>query len=194
MQYFTSSTPPSTNVSAISLLDGSVVASDSVRPPSLNSSSTSVDESANNPGTPPMQRARSQSLQGTPTGVLRHKTSMQNLEVQTASLRKAPSLSALKTPASATPTAPSRPSSSETPQDRISIQILVENLIIPHTLNICVNDKISETDKTVVLDSLIALWKKMCVVESNNKVWPQDKNTNVLPLLIPEFLLDRARS
>ena len=54
--------------------------------------------------------------------------------------------------------------------EKLSLTILVENLIIPHALNICVTEGVLDMDRTDVVDAMIALWKRMCVIEAGNKV------------------------
>lgn len=54
--------------------------------------------------------------------------------------------------------------------ERVSVQVLVENMIIPHAINVCVNPEVSDDERGSVLDALVMLWKRMCIIELNNKV------------------------
>ncbi|KAI9095111.1 hypothetical protein DFS34DRAFT_186357 [Phlyctochytrium arcticum] len=56
------------------------------------------------------------------------------------------------------------------PESRYTPQILVENLIIPHTLNVSVMDHMPMEQKWLVIDALIHMWKRLCFIEATNKV------------------------
>ncbi|KAJ3034230.1 Protein-associating with the carboxyl-terminal domain of ezrin, partial [Rhizophlyctis rosea] len=197
LQFATSSTPPTSPNSAVSLFDGTLI-TDS-RPGSVSTSTTSlnsIDEagSAQNSSTnPPLQRTKSQSIlspsfhpdpSSIPGGVeaLRRKTSMQSLADLSNATTQAPqtirrmgSTSLLRTDA-ATSLRKKQSAASFVDTgggvgggEKLSLTVLVENLIIPHALNICVTEGLLDMDRTDVLDALIALWKRMCVVEAGNK-------------------------
>lgn len=55
-------------------------------------------------------------------------------------------------------------------EHRFTPQLLVESMIIPHTLNLCVTDEIPMTMKWMIMDALVALWKALSVMEGTNKV------------------------
>ncbi|KND00058.1 SCY1 protein kinase [Spizellomyces punctatus DAOM BR117] len=69
-------------------------------------------------------------------------------------------------------TGPASTASPAAPETRYTAQLLVENLIIPHTLNVCVSDTIPMEQKWLVIDGLVTLWKKLCVMEGTSKGSP----------------------
>ncbi|KAJ3017982.1 Protein-associating with the carboxyl-terminal domain of ezrin [Thoreauomyces humboldtii] len=54
-------------------------------------------------------------------------------------------------------------------QQRYTPSILVENVLIPHTLSVCVQDSITPDQMWMVLDAMVSLWKRMCIAEGTNK-------------------------
>ncbi|KAJ3278364.1 Protein-associating with the carboxyl-terminal domain of ezrin [Borealophlyctis nickersoniae] len=191
-QLTTSTTAPSTNVSAISLLDGTIVTSDPGRPGSLASSTSSLDSRPSAVSDrPPIARARSHSSLAASAGSLRRKTSMTQLDPtptsSITSLRRMTSHAILMGRSAGDLGGPvsismggggspiplrKRPDVGGGAGPRVTVQVLVENVIIPHALNVCVNEDVEESEKLCVLDALILLWKRMCVVEANNKAVP----------------------
>ncbi|KAJ3034109.1 Protein-associating with the carboxyl-terminal domain of ezrin [Rhizophlyctis rosea] len=197
-QLATTSSAPSAAGSAVSLIDGTVITGDAGRPPSTANTSTgslaSIDEGTGlriQTSIPPVQQARSQpnlSPSGIPDAAsvpgglagLKRKTSMQSLTDTTNSTTQPPSIRRMGSQPLLRPdqSAPLRKKQSvanfgDSPNggvpEKLSLLVLVENLIIPHALNICVTDGVLDMDRTSVLEALFTLWKRMCVIEVNNK-------------------------
>ncbi|KAI9012874.1 hypothetical protein BC832DRAFT_267835 [Gaertneriomyces semiglobifer] len=116
--------------------------------------------------------------------VLRHKTTTTLLP---ESAPAAPRLTkrhsiAIMSPAHAMKS-PSQGSSTVTrPEDsihRYTPQLVVENVVIPHCLGTCVSEDFEETEVWKVLDVIVVIWKRLCVLEGTGKCAPSIRHLTV---------------
>ncbi|KAJ3084966.1 Protein-associating with the carboxyl-terminal domain of ezrin [Quaeritorhiza haematococci] len=62
------------------------------------------------------------------------------------------------------------PTNAEEPTPRVTIEHLIERNVIPHALSVCVSEDLMDAHRWTVLDRLIEMWKRLCVIEAKKRV------------------------
>ncbi|KAJ3141846.1 Protein-associating with the carboxyl-terminal domain of ezrin [Geranomyces variabilis] len=97
-------------------------------------------------------------------------TNVENSTVASVRVKRHNSgLAALPPTGDAPPPATATSAGNEGPDLQHTPHLLVEEHIIPHTLSVCVQESVTTEQQWAVLDSVVVLWKKLCVAEVTNK-------------------------
>ncbi|KAI8590356.1 hypothetical protein BDZ88DRAFT_394839 [Geranomyces variabilis] len=103
-------------------------------------------------------------------------TNVENSTVASVRVKRHNSgLAALPPTGDAPPPATATSAGNEGPDLQHTPHLLVEEHIIPHTLSVCVQESVTTEQQWAVLDSVVVLWKKLCVAEVTNKVCLESK-------------------